>query len=331
TSRAIPALWCGAWTDVIDTVYQGTSTQYSVLPSLFEYYRKQKEMPSEECFYVLKYIESLWLPSFDVDYGPDYWPEFHSTGSTDEDVANETQWVMDNYHPHFLWVYLADVDHAGHTGIWPEYIEAIHIADSIVGVLWQKIQSDPFYKDSTTLIVTNDHGRHDDEHGGFQHHGCGCEGCRHIEFLALGPNIKKDFVSYQNRYTPDMAVTAAHLLGVEPEKATGNVINEIIEMNTTHENQGIIIHKVEVYPNPFFNKVMVSFTLSEKAFTQIIIYDDKGSVVRTLMNKTQNKGNYLISWDGKEETGKKAVPGIYYINIKAGNTRQSLKVLLNNS
>lgn len=235
---------------------------------------------------------------------------------------------MDNYHPHFMWVYLADVDHAGHSGIWSDYIEAIHIADSIVRVLWQKIQSDPFYKDLTTLIVTNDHGRHDDQHGGFQNHGCGCEGCRHIEFLAVGPNIIKDFVSYQYRYTPDIAVTASYLLGINPDKATGNIMHEIIDINAVPENLYSIIQKVEVYPNPFFYEVSVSFTLSEKVFTQIIIYNDKGSVIRTLINKYQNKGKYMISWDGTMDNNRKANHGIYYFNIKAGNTIQTQKVLL---
>ena len=40
TSRAIPALWSGTWTDVRDTTYLGNQTKYSVKPSIFEYYRK---------------------------------------------------------------------------------------------------------------------------------------------------------------------------------------------------------------------------------------------------------------------------------------------------
>ena len=89
TSRAIPALWCGAWTEVRDTFYAGYQTQYTIKPSIFEYYRKQKNIPLEECFYILKYIEGLWLPSFHPDYGPYYWPQFHSIGISDDDVAEQ--------------------------------------------------------------------------------------------------------------------------------------------------------------------------------------------------------------------------------------------------
>ncbi|MFU8844184.1 MAG: alkaline phosphatase family protein, partial [Bacteroidales bacterium] len=213
TSRAIPALWCGTWTEVRDTVYQGKSTQYSVKPSIFEYFRKNKQQPSSQCYYVLKYISSLWLPSFDQDYGPDYWPTFLSQGSNDEGVCNNTKNLMNTGQPDFIWVYLADVDHAGHSGDWNYYTSALRKADSIAGVLWYHAQSLPYYQHKLTMIVTNDHGRHDDQHGGFQNHGCGCEGCRRIQFQAVGPGIRKNFISIQPRVLPDMAVTAAHILG----------------------------------------------------------------------------------------------------------------------
>ncbi len=228
TSRAVPALWCGSWTTTRDTVYDGIATQYAVKPTIFEYFRKQKGVPETNCVYVLKYISSLWLPSFDASYGPAYWPYFHSQGSTDSDVATEAQYIMDMYSPNLLLIYLADVDGAGHSGDWYEYTRAIGRADSIVGLLWDKIQSDPQYRDKTTLIVTNDHGRHDDQHGGFSGHGDDCDGCRHIMFLAIGPAIKKNYVSNTYRRIPDMAVTASCLLGIDPEQATGEIMHELV-------------------------------------------------------------------------------------------------------
>jgi hypothetical protein len=194
TSRAIPALWCGSWTDIEYLDYEGISTLATIQPTLFEYYRKQKAAPAEQCYYVIKFITSLWLPSFHQEYGPPYWPIYHSTGSTDEDVLTEALWVMETHHPQYLWVYLADVDTYGHSGNWANYTGAIRTADSAVAVIWDAIQTDSLYADNTTLLVTNDHGRHDDAHGGFRGHGDGCDGCRQIMFLALGPRIRPNFV-----------------------------------------------------------------------------------------------------------------------------------------
>jgi hypothetical protein len=331
TSRAIPALWCGTWTEVRDTFYAGHQTQYTVKPSIFEYYRKQKNMLADECFYVLKYIEGLWLPSFDPLYGFAYWPQYHSIGSTDDDVAEQAELVMNTYHPHFLWIYLADVDHAGHSGNWGDYTTAIQNADSIVAYIWEKIQSDPFYQNSTTLFVTNDHGRHDDQHGGFSGHGDGCDGCRHIMFLALGPDIKKNFISSQYRRTPDMSVTTAEILGVDPTKATGNIMTEIIEitaikseLNLTHE-----FFLGENYPNPFNPSTTITFTIPfvgayRNTPVQLKIYDVLGKEVATLVNEEKTAGSYQVQFSAKDGLPS----GIYFYRIQAGKYIETKKMVL---
>lgn len=327
TSRAIPALWCGAWTDVQSINYQGSNTNHAVLPTIFEYYRKQKNMPADECFYILKYIPDLWLPSFDADYGPDYWPQFHSVGETDKDVVTQAQLVMDNFHPHFILVYLADVDHGGHSGNWEEYTTAIKTADSLVNVLWQKLQSDPFYENSTTLIVTNDHGRHDDEHGGFQGHGCDCDGCRHIQFLALGPNIKKDYVSTQYHTIPDMAVTASHILDIQPTKATGNIIQEIFELSGFSEeiNQGFTLNGN--YPNPFNKSTSIHYFLPEPSEVQLHIFNTTGEEIISLVDEYQTQGEKSAEWKATNSRGQKVSPGIYFYNLQVGDQNKTGKLL----
>ena len=328
TSRAIPALWCGAWTDVIDTVYNGSWTSYAKEPTIFEYYRKDKNAPAEDCFYVLPYIESLWLPSFDQDYGPDYWPEFHSIGNDDNNVAGQTEQVMEEYHPHFLWVYLADVDHAGHNGNWAEYTNAIQNADQIVAQLWEKIQSDPFYMNTTTMIVSNDHGRHDDQHGGFENHGCGCEGCRHIMFLALGPDIKTNYSSFLPAFLPDMAVTASAILGINPVQATGTVVTDILKPNAVYEQNEIEgnFHLFNV-PNPCISETTIHYQIGEPSEVMLSIYNQDGQKIQTLVNKYLLAGEQSILWDCKTANGLMVSPGVYYISIKAGNNSQSMKMV----
>ena len=335
TSRALPALWCGTWTEVRDTFYQGHQTQYSVKPSIWEYYRKQKNLPAEESYYVLEYVESLWLPSFDSSYGPAYWPVHYSAGSSDDEVGANAEWILDNFHPHFIWVYFADVDGAGHSGDWESYTTAIHKADSLVGFLWEKLQADTFYQNSTTLFVTNDHGRHDDQHGGFRGHGCGCEGCRHIMFLAIGPEIKNNFVSTQYRRTPDLAVTVSEIFDVDPTEATGEIMNEIFEPASIKDGAISLVdfYLNQNYPNPFNPSTIIQYQIPELSFVTLKVYDVLGDEVATIVNEEKLAGNYEVEFDAS------ILPsGIYFYQLlvsalhskdgKAGSFIETKKMVL---
>jgi len=229
TSRAVPAIWCGAWTlvdEFSDPDCGGSYNNHARLPTVFEYYRKYLSRPEEDCFYFLKDVGCPWKASFDPDYGPDFWPRYHSEGRTDLDVWYETEPLLEQYTPSFFIIYLASVDHEGHSGNWDAYVESISVADSIVGMLWDYLQSNPFYAGTTTMIVTNDHGRHDYD---FTGHGDGCDGCRTIQLLAIGPDIKKGLVSDVPRTIPDIVPTIGELLGFPTERATGTAMIEILE------------------------------------------------------------------------------------------------------
>lgn len=210
---------------------------------------------------------------------------------------------MDTYRPQFLWIYLADVDHAGHSGNWLAYTWAIQKADSIVGVLWNTIQSDSFYLDNTILFVTNDHGRHDDEHGGFSGHGCGCEGCRHIMFLALGPQLRQNYISSQYRRIPDLAVTASWLLDLDPEFASGEFMSEIyenIDINPVLEY--VLPDQFSLapnYPNPFNATTTIPFSLSSPSLVRLEIFNYRGQFIYSLLAERRAAGEYHLLWDAQ--------------------------------
>ncbi|RQW08337.1 MAG: T9SS C-terminal target domain-containing protein [Calditrichaeota bacterium] len=330
TSRAIPALWCGTWTGVRDTVYNGSNTQYSLKPSIFEYFRKQKAVPATDCFYVLKYISSLWLPSFNADYGPDYWPQYHSVGSSDADVIIQAKSVLSMYHPVFTWIYLADVDGAGHSGNWTLYTRAITIADSLVGVLWNFLQNDQFYQNTTTLFVTNDHGRHDDQHGGFSGHGDGCEGCRHIMFLALGPDIKSNYVSHQSRRIPDLAVTAGHMMGLNLGHSSGEIMSEILATNLLQDvSESVPTFKLAGnYPNPFNNYTRIIYSLNAYSHVLAEIYNLAGEKILTILDEKQIPGTKFLVWSGKNDLRQEVTSGIYFIRMQAGSHVGYHKIIL---
>jgi hypothetical protein len=138
--------------------------------------------------------------------------------------------VMQDHRPNIMVVNFKEPDGAGHFANWNNYLQGIMDTDEYCYRIWQRIQSDPYYKDVTTMLITNDHGRHPDGHlDGFVSHGDTCAGCRHIELLAIGPDIKAGKVDMQYHSQVDIAVTAAQLMGVKLKDVEGRMLHELIK------------------------------------------------------------------------------------------------------
>ncbi len=329
TSRAIPAIWCGTWTEVngfSDPDCNGASNNYSELPSVFEYYRMQLQRPETDCIYVLPAL-CPWKASFHLYYGPDYWPLYHSVGSTDSDVLQETQEMIATHSPGLLLMYLADVDHGGHSGNWTEYVDAITVADEIVGQLWDTLQADSAYAGRTTMLVTNDHGRHDYN---FQGHGDSCEGCRHIQLLAIGPDTPQGLVSEISRTIPDIAPTVGELLGFNTELATGTAMNELLTGSASTDGDSQLPQQLQLlaYPNPFNPSITINYSLSGSSDIHLTIYDLSGRLITKLLDAHHSAGDYYIKWDGTDDSGNQVGAGMYLCKVRAAGSSQTVKMVL---
>ena len=181
-------------------------------PTVFEYFRKFTKA-SEKATAVIVGKQKLDILAYSThtDYGVKYRASSFIS-STDTSVLNDAKKVLSFNQPRIMMINLPTVDKAGHTGNWHDYLHAVHIADSLIWNLWQTLQSDSFYRNTTTLFITNDHGRHDDAHGGFQNHGDGCEGCRHILCLAVGRGFPSHRVITHRRTQCDIAPSVGELL-----------------------------------------------------------------------------------------------------------------------
>ncbi|MFQ5427443.1 MAG: alkaline phosphatase family protein [Thermodesulfobacteriota bacterium] len=201
-----------------------------IVPSFFEYYRKEKNIPETKTAVViggkitfLRYLDHSFFPG----YGLAYKASLFAPGDKDQLVYDQLANVMDTNHPSLVFANFGNVDYAGHQGDWDTYLLKIQKADDLVYQLWQKIQSDPFYKDQTTLLVTTDHGRHDAQHGGFHDHGGICEGDKQVFLLAIGPDIKKNAVVATRGRLIDIAPTVGEFLGFSTPFADGRVLSSM--------------------------------------------------------------------------------------------------------
>ncbi|WP_071530884.1 alkaline phosphatase family protein [Pontibacter sp. BAB1700] len=140
------------------------------------------------------------------------------------DVAKS---ILETHRPNLVLINLLEPDVQGHLNNWPKYLKGITASDRYVWQLWNFIQQDSHYKDKTALLITNDHGRHPDGHlDSFVSHGDGCESCRRISLLALGPDFKKGKKITDVYEQVDIPTTVAELMGFSIPNTQGRVFKE---------------------------------------------------------------------------------------------------------
>jgi len=331
TKRAIPAIWCGSWSIPHDTTVNGLSNQFATVPTVWEYFRKARGVDSTHALYIMKWLTTPWIQSFFPQYGPAYWPWYVLEGSTDLEVWQNAKTKLQTYHPELAVIYLPDVDSSPSKG-WSAYTQAIVTADSIVGMLWDYVQSDPVYQSKTTLLVTNDHGRHlDGVQNGFLSHGDGCWGCRHIMFLGVGAGVPKGVRTSTRRTISDITPTIGSLLGFPTPYATGKSMMEILTSVGTESQVGLLpvtVHLAQNYPNPFNPTTAISYQVSAVSWVNLRVFDILGRQVTTLVSGSRPAGAHVVQWDGNNERGERMPSGIYLYRLTVGSSEVTKKMIL---
>jgi flagellar hook assembly protein FlgD len=86
-------------------------------------------------------------------------------------------------------------------------------------------------------------------------------------------------------------------------------------------------NSLKTFPVPFKDKTSVHFKLAEDSHVIINIYNILGEKISTIFDKKQRKGNWQIEWNGTDSQGNEIAPGIYHIEMKAGNTVMMVKTV----
>ena len=94
------------------------------------------------------------------------------------------------YHPKLLYISFDETDDFAHSGMYDQYLKALHAEDAMLSNLWTTIQSIPQYKNNTTLIITCDHGRGGTGKSTWKNHGQEIKESSQIWLAAMGPKIK---------------------------------------------------------------------------------------------------------------------------------------------
>jgi hypothetical protein len=124
--------------------------------------------------------------------------------------------------PRVAYIALGETDDWAHDRRYDRVLQAIEYFDSALRDLWTFIQSSPQYRDSTSLVITVDHGRGstlEDWHG----HGSKVKGAEQIWIAVAGPDTpaRGELSNTPPAFQRDVAPTILDLLEIDYREYRG--------------------------------------------------------------------------------------------------------------
>jgi hypothetical protein len=125
-------------------------------------------------------------------------------------------------------------------------------------------------------------------------------------FSLVSFNGDEIVVEYAPRYEPSEVVTA---------------IKEETSLPSS-------FHLKQNFPNPFNAETTIVFTLAESAFVELVIYNSKGQVVRTMLQGQKAAGEHRLVWDGTDGRGRRVASGRYVAKMKGVGFEREIGMVL---
>ncbi|MDD2228208.1 MAG: C25 family cysteine peptidase [Candidatus Cloacimonetes bacterium] len=122
-------------------------------------------------------------------------------------------------------------------------------------------------------------------------------------------------------------VTSDYLFG------SSTATNDVTYQNTSSSedeniNTPFATHLMNNYPNPFNPETTFRFALKESSPTKLNIYNLKGQLVKTLINKDMLAGTHQIVWDGRDTANRNVATGVYLYRLESKNFSQTKRAIL---
>ena len=88
------------------------------------------------------------------------------------------------------------------------------------------------------------------------------------------------------------------------------------------------VHLSSNYPNPFNSSTKFIFSIIQPSFVVVKVFDILGKEIKTLVSGYFQPGSEIISWDGRDYSGKEMGAGMYFYQLKTNSTIVSKKMVL---
>ena len=104
---------------------------------------------------------------------------------------------------------------------------------------------------------------------------------------------------------------------------TSNLFNPIFSVTTSIDDYLFDDFRLQVYPNPFKDKLFIDYNLLNKSKVTLSVFDTNGKLVDELVNEVQQSGKYTKTWDSVSRH-----EGVYILKLQVDNDQKILRIVL---
>ncbi len=129
-------------------------------------------------------------------------------------------------------------------------------------------------------------------------------------------------------HSPSYDTTTVTFMAEEGESKTSDII---VNSVTSVDGEKSVIpasYAIEQnYPNPFNPNTTIRYSLPEKTYVRLKVFDTLGREVRVLFDGEQLQGEQQTSWNGRDNSGRLLASGVYFYRIETDAFRKTSKML----
>jgi len=82
------------------------------------------------------------------------------------------------------------------------------------------------------------------------------------------------------------------------------------------------------YPNPFNPSTRISFSVPEAGRAVLRVYNVRGQLVKTLLDRDVEVGDMTVRWNGEDEQGRRVSSGVYFCSLRTAGMKATRKMIL---
>lgn len=148
------------------------------------------------------------------------------------------------------------------------------------------------------------------------------------EKMYFAPSVVRP--SWVNNYLADKE-------GKQRQPGSALITEGLTTINGEKGSQPTRTSLADNFPNPFgeasANKksethIRFSVESQEEIFVELSIFDIAGRKVRTLIKQNLSAGNFIATWDGRNDARNSVGSGVYFTRLTSGNTASTKKIIL---